>query len=139
MDLPILNVILPSNALHLGSALRRARELNVRSVGELGFSYKPGTGDLRESPALEVTCALHREGYALRIFDPDLRWEALPERVRVSLESRLPGVQQMLCSEITKVWARSQAVVVCQKRPEFQSALSVHAVNATHRIPDLTT
>ena len=139
VDLPILSAILPSNALHLGSALRRVRELNVRSVGILGFSYKPGTGDLRESPALELVCALHTEGYALGIFDPDLRWEALPEGVRVSLESRLPGIQQMLCSEITEVWARSQAVVVCQKRPEFQSALCAHAVNATHRILDLTT
>ncbi len=135
VELPILEAILPSNACHLEGSLRRVRLLNLRSVGLLGLSFKPGTGDLRESPALEIACRLHAEGFQLRLFDPDIRWETLPQGVQDALRCRLPGIEQMLCSHIHTLVEESEALVVCQRRPEFRAVLQ--SLTETPRRPVL--
>jgi UDP-N-acetyl-D-glucosamine dehydrogenase len=52
-------------------------------IGLLGVSYKPGVGDLRESPALKIMALLDELGAQLSYHDPHVR--ALTER---GLESR---------------------------------------------------
>jgi len=41
-----------------------------RSVCLLGYSYLPDSGDLRNSPAIEIAEELHRRGYRVLIHDP---------------------------------------------------------------------
>jgi len=47
------------------------------SVGLLGVSYKPGVGDLRESPALKIIQLLRELGAEISYHDPHV--PALPE------------------------------------------------------------
>jgi UDPglucose 6-dehydrogenase len=42
-----------------------------RSVGVLGAAFKPGSDDVRDSPALAVASALHERGAAVRVHDPE--------------------------------------------------------------------
>lgn len=39
-------------------------------IGVLGLSFKPGTDDLRNAPALEIVNALIAEGAQIKVFDP---------------------------------------------------------------------
>jgi UDPglucose 6-dehydrogenase len=53
----------------------RARELlsgsfTDRRVAVLGAAFKPGSDDVRDSPALAVAVAAHREGADVRVHDP---------------------------------------------------------------------
>jgi UDPglucose 6-dehydrogenase len=41
-----------------------------RTLAVLGFSFKPNTDDMRESPSIEIVQALQRAGAAIRGFDP---------------------------------------------------------------------
>jgi UDPglucose 6-dehydrogenase len=58
-------------------------------VGLLGLSFKPGTADLRESPALAVADLLAAEGAELTAFDPAM--------------CDVPPRPEMLCSGVTVV------------------------------------
>ncbi|MFF7838573.1 UDP-glucose dehydrogenase family protein [Streptomyces ossamyceticus] len=42
-----------------------------RHVGVLGAAFKPGSDDVRDSPALEVASAIRREGAEVRVHDPE--------------------------------------------------------------------
>jgi UDP-N-acetyl-D-glucosamine dehydrogenase len=54
-----------------GRAVRGAR------IAVFGVSYKPGVGDVRESPALKILALLKRLGAELRYHDPHV--PSLPE------------------------------------------------------------
>ena len=41
-----------------------------RNVAVLGAAFKPDTDDVRDSPALEVAAAVHRQGAQVRVHDP---------------------------------------------------------------------
>src|SRR2546428_5160083 len=55
VSLPILSSILPSNALQVERAVGAVIEQGNRKVGILGFSFKAGSDDLRDSPVVELT------------------------------------------------------------------------------------
>ncbi|MEU6003304.1 UDP-glucose/GDP-mannose dehydrogenase family protein [Streptomyces sp. NPDC047197] len=55
--------------------VERARRLlggspTGRRIAVLGAAFKPGSDDVRDSPALAVAAALHRQGAAVRVHDP---------------------------------------------------------------------
>lgn len=70
VNLPLLRAILPSNSQHLQRAVDFVLELGVNPVGVYGISFKGGTDDLRESPALVLVRELVRRGLQVQIFDP---------------------------------------------------------------------
>jgi UDPglucose 6-dehydrogenase len=44
--------------------------LQGKTIGVLGLSFKPNTDDLRDSPSLKIIPALQREGAKIRAYDP---------------------------------------------------------------------
>jgi GDP-mannose 6-dehydrogenase len=50
LAVPLLDSVLPSNEVHKAAALTRIMSCKSKRVGILGFSFKAGTDDLRESP-----------------------------------------------------------------------------------------
>lgn len=57
-------------------ALEHARtvlgDLSGTTIGVWGASFKPGVGDISDSPALDVAMRLHRAGAMVRIYDPSV-------------------------------------------------------------------
>jgi len=44
--------------------------LNNKTIGVLGLSFKPDTDDLREAPSIDIIRMLQQEGAKVRVFDP---------------------------------------------------------------------
>lgn len=70
---PILDSVLVTNAmqpLRLVALLETEMEIKGSTVAVLGLSFKPGTDDLRESPALPVVAGLRKRGARVVVHDP---------------------------------------------------------------------
>ena len=77
LDLPIMTAILPSNELQVARGLQLIVRNGHTKIGILGFSFKAGTDDLRESPMIEVIERLIGKGYDLRIYDKNVNLASL--------------------------------------------------------------
>lgn len=81
VSLPLLASILPSNRQHLERVAASIAGAGHRAVALLGLAVKPGTDDLRDSPALALAARLHALGCRLRLHDRMLRGPAAARRL----------------------------------------------------------
>jgi GDP-mannose 6-dehydrogenase len=77
IHIPLLRGVLESNEAHLHRATDLIIATGKTRIGMLGLTFKPGTDDTRESPALSITQALLRKGCDVWAYEPDLRTEKL--------------------------------------------------------------
>ncbi|KAB7627892.1 nucleotide sugar dehydrogenase [Alkalilimnicola sp. S0819] len=119
VELPILGAILPSNALQLDRAVRMVSARGHRRVGVLGFSFKAGTDDLRESPVVELIERLLGKGYELCIYDRNVNLAALRGSNRDYLLNRIPHVSALMADSMDTVLEHAQTVVVGNRAEEF--------------------
>jgi len=77
IEIPLIERIIPSNESHIEKAKRMVSQVVPKSepVTIVGLSFKPGTDDVRESPAIFLAKKLQEEGYNLLFFDPLVKRE----------------------------------------------------------------
>jgi GDP-mannose 6-dehydrogenase len=123
LQLPILGAVLPSNELQISRGLQMIMSDSRRKVGILGFSFKAGTDDLRESPMIEIIERLLGKGYDLRLFDKNVKLASLVGANRDFILNRIPHISKLMVSDIDAVLAHAETLVIGNKEPEFGSIL----------------
>ena len=123
LQLPIMTSILPSNELQVTRGLQLIMDGGFKRVGILGFSFKAGTDDLRESPMIEIIERLIGKGYDLRIFDKNVNLAKLVGANRDFILNRIPHISRLMVNGIEGVLDHAQTIVIGNKDPEFESVL----------------
>jgi GDP-mannose 6-dehydrogenase len=121
LQLPILTSILASNELQITRGVRLITEKGHVRVGILGFSFKAGTDDLRESPLIEVIERLIGKGYDLRIYDKNVNIASLVGANRDFILNRIPHISKLMVGDINAVLDHAQTVVIGNKDPDFKA------------------
>jgi GDP-mannose 6-dehydrogenase len=124
VDLPVISHILQSNTLQIQHALDQVLETGRKKVGLLGFSFKGGTDDLRESPMVILAEALLGKGLTLKIFDRNVSLAKLVGANKEYIENQIPHLSSLLSTDIADVIASSEVIVVGNQSPEFAEALT---------------
>jgi GDP-mannose 6-dehydrogenase len=119
LELPILNSILESNEMQIARGLQLIMDKGHKRIGLLGFSFKAGTDDLRESPVIEVTERLLGKGYDLRLYDRNVNIASLVGANRDFILNRIPHISKLMVGDIDDVLDHAQTVVIGNKDPEF--------------------
>lgn len=125
LELPIFGSIMPSNEMQIANGIRSVVESGNKQVGILGFSFKAGTDDLRESPVIEVIERLIGKGYDLRIYDRNVNIAALVGANREFILTRIPHISRLMVSSIDAVLAHAQTVVIGNTDSEFHRIQSM--------------
>jgi GDP-mannose 6-dehydrogenase len=123
LDMPVIQAILGSNQLQIQHALEQVMESGRKRIGLLGFSFKAGTDDLRESPIVILAEALLGKGYDLRIFDRNVSIARLVGANKEYINTQIPHLSSLLCETIDEVLEHSDVIVVGNAAPEFADAL----------------
>ena len=124
VDLPLIQSILPSNRLQIQRALDEIIDTGRKKIGLLGFSFKAGTDDLRESPIVILAEALLGKGLTLKIYDRNVSLARLVGSNKNYIEQQIPHLSSLLCPTIDGVVDASEVIVVGNQAPEFADGLS---------------
>jgi len=119
VSVPILAAILPSNEEQIERGVRAVIDRGSKKVGVLGFSFKAGTDDLRESPVVELTERLLGKGFDLRIYDSNVSMARIHGANRDYILNRVPHISRLMVSSIGEVMSHADTIVIGNAAPEF--------------------
>jgi GDP-mannose 6-dehydrogenase len=119
VTVPILAAILPSNEQQIERGVRAVVERGSKKVGVLGFAFKAGTDDLRESPVVELTERLLGKGFDLRIYDSNVSMARIHGANRDYILNRVPHISRLMVSSIDEVMSHANTIVIGNAAPEF--------------------
>jgi GDP-mannose 6-dehydrogenase len=123
LEMPVIESILESNRLQIQHAIDEVVETGRKRIGLLGFSFKAGTDDLRESPIVILAEALLGKGYQLAIYDRNVSIARLVGANREYINTQIPHLSSLLSDSLDDVMERSDVLVVGNAAPEFADAL----------------
>jgi GDP-mannose 6-dehydrogenase len=118
--LPILTSILPSNEMQIARGIELILSQGHKRIGVLGFSFKAGTDDLRESPMIEVIERLLGKGYDLRIYDKNVNLARLVGANRDFILTRIPHISRLMVAGIDAILEHGETIVIGNGDPEFK-------------------
>lgn len=120
VDVPLLSSVLPSNRRQVERAVEMVLAAGKRRIGVLGFSFKAGTDDLRESPMVSLIEALIGKGMQLAVYDRDVSLARLFGANKQYIEQEIPHISQLMRPSIDEVLEASDVLVVGNKSEEFR-------------------
>jgi UDPglucose 6-dehydrogenase len=112
---PILSAVQEINTVAKTSAVRRLRArlgaLEGRAIGVWGLTFKGGTEDTRDSPAMVVVALLRNEGARVRAYDPAVARD----------HGRVPvNFRPVVCDDPVEAAAGADALAILTDWPEFR-------------------
>ena len=120
VEVPLLAATLQSNRRQIERAVEMVLAAGSKRVGVLGFSFKAGTDDLRESPMVALIEALIGKGVQLAIYDRDVSLARLFGANKEYIEREIPHVSQLMRESVAEVLEHAEVVVVGNKSEEFR-------------------
>ena len=123
LHLPVLESIIPSNRQHIEFAYQMITNTGSKRVGVLGFSFKAGTDDLRESPIVELIEYIIGKGYQVKVYDKNVSLANLHGANRAYIEQEIPHIASLMTDTVEEVLESSDVIVIGNKSQEFKEAL----------------
>jgi GDP-mannose 6-dehydrogenase len=120
LKLPLLNSILDSNENQVKMGINLIKKTKKKKIGIFGFSFKPGTDDLRESPMVELIETLLGKGYKISIYDKNVSIAKIFGANKQYIEKEIPHISSLMSSSIEDVLSRSEVLVIGNNSKEFK-------------------
>lgn len=131
INTPILNSIIPSNQHQIEKGLSMITEKDSKKVGVLGFSFKAGTDDLRESPLVEVIERLLGKGYDIRLYDKNVKIASLVGANKDFILNHIPHISNLMVDSIGEVVDHADIIVIGNGASEFAEIAANHGAGKT--------
>ena len=120
VEVPVLSAITATNKLQVERALDMVLSMGNKQVGVLGFSFKAGTDDLRESPMVTLIETLLGKGLELVIYDRDVSLARLFGSNKAYIEEEIPHIAKLMRGSIDEVLESSNTIVIGNRSEEFR-------------------
>lgn len=135
LDMPVIGNILAANRNQLKRGLDMVLSKGNKKVAVLGFSFKAGTDDLRESPLVELIESLIGKGFDLRVYDKFVNLARLTGANRDYILNVIPHISELMVSSLEEALKHGETIVIGNGSDEFRDILS--RTNSNQVVVDL--
>lgn len=123
IDTPVIEGIGITNENQIERAIKMIQRFPKKKLGFLGLSFKEGTDDLRNSPAVRVIEAMIGQGEKVAIYDKNVNLTILTGTNKDFIDARIPHLSKLLNPDVDAVIAESEVLIICTKEKEFEQKL----------------
>ena len=119
VESPVIDSIDKTNENQIARATKLIYKYWNKKLGFLGLSFKEGTDDLRNSPAVRVIEALLGKGADVTIYDKNVNTTLLTGTNKDYVDARIPHLSKLLTSDLEQLLQDSDVLIVNTKEKEF--------------------
>ena len=119
VDVPVIDSIDKTNDNQIARATKLIYKYWNKKLGFLGLSFKEGTDDLRNSPAVRVIESLLGKGADITIYDKNVNATLLTGTNKDYIDARIPHLSGLMNSNLDDVIRNSDVLIVNTKETEF--------------------
>jgi GDP-mannose 6-dehydrogenase len=109
---PVIESIERSNDNQKERAFKLITSQGKKNIGIIGLSFKPGTDDLRFSPAVDLAERLLGKGYHLKIYDENVYISNLTGTNKAYIERHIPHLSELIVTDLDMLVKESDVVVI---------------------------
>lgn len=138
---PLIESIDKTNQLQVSRAVEMIQASGKRKLGFLGLSFKAGTDDLRNSPAVALIETLLGKGYEIAIYDKNVHLSNLTGTNKEYINTHIPHLSCLMKPTIKELFENSDLIIVNNKEQEYTDTLmnteTEHPVIDMVRLPEI--
>lgn len=116
---PVIHSICKTNDYQIERAVEFILRHQHKKLGFLGLSFKAGTDDLRNSPAVQVIETLLGKGLDICIYDSNINLTMLTGTNKDFIDARIPHLANLLISDLSKLVDQVDVLIINTNEPEF--------------------
>jgi GDP-mannose 6-dehydrogenase len=119
IDTPLINSIHKTNEIQILRAVKIIYKYWNKKLGFMGLSFKEGTDDLRNSPAVSIIEALIGKGCDISIYDKNINLSLLTGTNKEFIDSKIPHLSYLMVNNAQKIIDTCDVIIVNTKEKEF--------------------
>jgi GDP-mannose 6-dehydrogenase len=119
IKVPVIESIDKTNDLQITRAVELIQRSNKRKLGFLGLSFKAGTDDLRNSPAVNLIETLLGKGYEIVIYDKNVHVSKLTGTNKEYIETHIPHLSRLMVPTLEALTSTVELLVVNNREKEY--------------------
>lgn len=123
VKVPVIDSIDKTNELQILRAVEKIEELGKRNLAFIGLSFKAGTDDLRNSPAVTMVELLLGKGYDIKIYDRNINLSRLTGTNRAYIDQKIPHLSKLLVNRLDELIDNSEVLIVSTREKEYVDLL----------------
>lgn len=120
---PLINHINSTNEVQIQRAIDIIISAGKRKLGFLSLSFKAGTDDLRNSPAVTIVETLLGKGFEILIYDHNVQLSQLTGTNKAYIDARIPHLSKLMVNDIESLLHNSEVIIVNNKEQIYTDAL----------------
>lgn len=124
VKVPLIENIDKTNELQVHRAVEIIQQTQKKKLGFMGLSFKAGTDDLRNSPAVTLIETLLGKGYEIVIYDKNIELSRLTGTNKEYIDRHIPHLSKLMVGQIDELKRTAEVIVVNNKESEYIEALS---------------